>query len=123
MENVKSKITYHQEGDYLIPDLTVLNDENEKYQIEKYGHLRLSYLKNHKKAEYELMRINCSLRKHIIEIDLQAKEKVKLLINQFKETENISESLKDTNPLEWVGKMNNIKNKAEEIILKELIYV
>ena len=123
MENVKSKITYHKEGDYLIPDLTVLNDENEKYQIEKYGHLILSYLKNHKKAEYELMRINCSLRKHIIEIDLQAKEKVKLLINQFKETENISESLKDTNPLEWVGKMNNIKNKAEEIILKELIYV
>ena len=47
MENVKSKITYHQEGDYLIPNLTVPNDENENYQIGKYGHLRLSYLKNH----------------------------------------------------------------------------
>lgn len=123
MENVKSKITYHQEGDYLIPNLTVSNDENENYQIGKYGYLRLSYLKNHKKGEYELMKINCSLRKHIVEIDLQAKEKVKILINQFKETENISESLKDTNPLEWVRLMNNIKNKAEEIVLKELIYV
>ena len=75
MENVKSKITYHQEGDYLIPDLTVLNDENEKYQIGKYGHLRLSYLKNHKKGEYELMKISCTLRKHLIEVDLQAKKK------------------------------------------------
>lgn len=123
MENVKSKITYHQEGNYLIPDLTVLNDENEKYQIGKYGHLGLSYLKNHKKGEYELMKISCTLRKHLIEVDLQAKEKIKLLIGQFKEWENISENLKDTNPLEWVGKMNNIKNRAEEIVLKELIYV
>ena len=123
MENVKSKITYHQEGNYLIPDLTVLNDENEKYQLGKYGHLRLSYLKNHKKGEYELMKISCTLRKNLIEVDLQAKEKIKLLIGQFKEWENISENLKDTNPLEWVRKMNNIKNRAEEIVLKELIYV
>ena len=80
MENVKSKITYHQEGDYLIPNLTVPNDENENYQIGKYGHVRLSYLKNHKKGEYELMKISCTLRKHLIEVDIQAKEKVKLLI-------------------------------------------
>ena len=123
MENVNSKITYHQEGDYLIPNLTVPNDENENYQIGKYGHLRLSYLKNHKKGEYELLKISCVLIKHLIEVDIQAKEKVKLLIGQFKEWENISEDLKDTNPLEWVGKMNNIKNRAEEIVLKELIYV
>ena len=69
------------------------------------------------------MKINCTLRKHLIEIDIQAKEKIKLLIGQLKEGENISEDLKDTNPLEWVGKMNNIKNRAEEIVLKELIYV
>lgn len=123
MENVKSKITYHQEGDYLIPNLTVPNDENENYQIGKYGYLRLSYLKNHKKGEYEFMKSECSLRNHIVEVDIQAKEKVKLLISQFKEKENISEDLKDTNPLEWVGKMNNIKNRAEAIVLKELIYV
>ena len=123
MENVKSKIAYHQEGDYLIPNLKVSNDENEKYQIGKYGYLRLRYLENYKKGEYELMKLNCTLRKHLIEIDMQSKEKVKLLIVQSKEWENISEDLKDTNPLEWVGKMNNIKNRAEEIVLKELIYV
>lgn len=123
MENVKSKITYHQEGDYLIPNLTVPNDENENYQIGKYGHLRLSYLKNHRKGEYELMKINCTLRKHLIEIDIQAKEKIKLLIGQLKEGENISEDLKDTNPLEWVGKMNNIKNRAEGAPRKNIYVV
>lgn len=123
MENVKSKITYHQEGDYLIPNLTVPNDENENYQIGKYGYLRLRYLKNYKKGEYELLKISCALRKHLIEIDIQAKEKIKLLIGKLKEKENISEDLKDTDPLDWVGKMNNIKNRAEEIMLKELIYV
>ena len=123
MENVNSKIAYHLEGDYLIPNLTIPNDENENYQIGKYGYLRLRYLKNHKKDEYELMKINCTLRKHIAEVDLQAKKKVKLLVNQFKEKERISENLKDINPLEWVRLMNNIKNQAEEIVLKELIYI
>ena len=121
MKNLK--LTYRKNGDYLIPNLTIPNDENENYQIGKYGYLRLDYLKNYRKSKFELMKVKCILRKHIVEIDLQAKEKVKLLINQFKESENISEDLKDTNPLEWVGIMNNIKNKAEEIVLNELIYV
>ena len=122
MENVKSKITYHQEGDYLIPNLTVQNDKNENYQIGKYGYLRLSYLKNHKKGKYELMKINCTLRKHLIEIDIQAKEKVKLLVKQLAEQNNINEELKATNQMTWVRSMNNIKNCAEEIILREFIY-
>ena len=120
MKNLK--LTYHRNGDYFIPNLVLRNDEYKDYQLGKYGYLRLDYLKNYKKGEFELMKVKCILRKHIVEIDLQAKEKVKLLINQFKENENISEDLKDTNPLEWVGIMNNIKNKAEEIVLKELIY-
>lgn len=122
MENVNSKITYHQEGDYLIPNLTVPNDENENYQIGKYGHLRLRYLKNHKKDEYELMKINCTLRKHLIEIDTQSKEKVKLLVKQLAEQNNINEELKATNQMAWFRSMNNIKNCAEEIILREFIY-
>lgn len=121
MKNLK--LTYHRNGDYFIPNLVLGNENYKDYQIGKYGYLRLDYLKNHKKGEFELMKIKCTLRKHIVEIDLQAKEKVKLLINQFKENENITEDLKDTNPLEWVGIMNNIKNKAEEIVLKDLIYV
>ena len=108
MENLK--LTYRKNSDYFIPNLVLENEEDKNYQMGKYGYLRLDYLRNYKKGEYELMKINCSLRKHIVEIDLQAKEKVKILINQFKETENISESIKDTNPLEWVRLMNNIKN-------------
>lgn len=121
MKNLK--LTYHRNGDYFIPNLFLENDEYKDYQIGKYGYLRLDYLKNYKKGKFELMKVKCILRKHIVEIDLQAKEKIKLLMNQFKENENISENLKDTNPLEWVGLMNNIKNKAEEIVLNELIYV
>ena len=121
MENLK--LTYRKNSDYFIPNLVLENEEDKNYQMGKYGYLRLDYLRNYKKGEYELMKINCTLRKHLIEIDIQSKEKVKLLIGQFKEWENISEDLKDTNPLEWVGKMNNIKNRAEEIVLKELIYV
>ena len=121
MKNLK--LTYQRNGDYFIPTLVLENDEYKDYQLRKYGYLRLDYLKNYKKGEFELMKVKCILRKHIVEIDLQAKEKVKLLINQFKENENISEDLKDTNTLEWIGSMNNIKNKAEEIVLKELIYV
>ena len=122
MENVKSKITYHQEGDYLIPNLTIPNDENENYQIRKYGYLRLRYLKNHNKDEYELMKINCTLRKHIIEIDTQSKEKVKVLVKQLAEQNDINEELKATNQMAWVRSMNNIKNCAEEIILRDFIY-
>ena len=121
MKNLK--LTYRRNGNYFIPNLVLENDKYKDYQLGKYGYLRLDYLKNYKKGEFELMKVKCILRKHIVEIDLQAKEKVKLLINQFKANENISEDLKDINPLEWVGLMNNIKNRAEEIVLKKLIYV
>lgn len=121
MKNVK--LTYRQNGNYFIPNLVLPKEDYPNYQIGKYGHLRLEYLKNYKKSEYELMKIECTLRKHIVELDLQAKKRVKDLINNFKDKECVSEELKDTNPLEWVGIMNNIKNIAEEIVLNELIYV
>ena len=123
MEDVKSKITYHQEGDYLIPNLTVPNDENENYQIGKYGHLRLSYLKNHKKAEYTVMLMDGTLRKHIIDTDKQANERFEILMKQILDKNPIDETLKDTDPLKWVGLMNNYKYSVEEIIFKELIYI
>ena len=68
------------------------------------------------------MKINCTLRKHLIEIDTQSKEKVKLLVKQLAEQNNINEELKATNQMAWVRSMNNIKNCAEEIILREFIY-
>ena len=114
--------TYHKEGDYLIPDLYLEENYKNDYQIGKYGHLRLEYLKEHKKAEYSIMLLDGTLRKHIVDIDIQAKERLETLINQMLEKNPIDENLKDTDPLKWIGHMNNYKHSAEEIIYSELIY-
>lgn len=116
-------ITYYKEGDYFVPKL-YLEKENyeEDYLIGKYGHLRLEYLKNQKKAEYIIMFMNKTLRKHIVETDKQAKRRFEILMKQMLEKNPIDENLKNTNPLKWTGLMNNYKNSVEEIIFKELIY-
>ena len=117
------EITYHKEGDYFIPDLYLKKEDYENdYIIGKYGHLRLEYLKNHKKAEYIIMFMNKTLRKHIVETDKQAKERFELLMKQMLKRNPIDENLKDTAPLEWTELMNNYKHLAEEIVLNELIY-
>ena len=117
------EITYHKEGDFFVPDLYLEKEDYENdYIIGKYGHLRLEYLKNHKKAEYIIMFMNKTLRKHIVETDKQAKEKFEILMKQMLEKSPIDESLKNNNPLEWTGLMNNYKHIAEEVIFRELIY-
>ena len=80
------EITYHKEGDYYIPDLYLEKDEYKKdYQIGKYGHLRLEYLKNYKKAEYTIMLLEDTLRKHIVNTDIQARERLEILMKQMLE--------------------------------------
>ena len=116
--------TYHEEGDYYIPDLYLAENEYEKnYHIEKYGNLRLEYLKKHKKADYTIMFMDGTLRKHIIDTDKQAKARYDILMKQMLEKNPIDEKLKDTDTLKWVGLMNNYKHSVEEIIFKELIYI
>ncbi len=118
------EITYHKEGDYLVPDLYLEKEEYENdYIIGKYGHLRLEYLKNQKKAEYIIMFMNKTLRKHIIETDKQAKRRFEILMAQMLEKNPIDENLKNTDPLKWTGLMNNYKHSIEEIIFRELIYI
>lgn len=117
-------ITYHKEGDYFIPDLYLAKEEYKKdYQIGKYWHLRLQYLKEHKKAEYTIMLLDGTLRKHIVDTDIQAKERLEILMKQMLGKNPIDENLKDTDPLKWTGLMNNYRHLAEEIIFKELIYI
>ena len=119
---MNNKITYHQVGDYYLPNLYLAKDEYEKdYQIGKYGHLRLEYLKTHKKAEYTIMLMDGTLRKHIVNTDKQAKERLEILMKQLLEKNPIDENLKNTDPLKWVGLMNNYKYSAEEIMYSELI--
>ena len=115
------ELEYTKIGDYYIPNLVAPNMKD--FKIGKYGRMRLRYLKENKKAEYMIMLIENKLQKHLIEIDKTANDRFELLMKQFVEKENITEELKATNQMEWVGKMNAIKNAVEEIIFKELIYV
>ena len=118
------EITYHKEGDYFIPDLYLEKEDYEDdYIIGKYGHLRLEYLKNHKKAEYIIMFMNKTLRKHIVETDKQANRRFEILMKQMLERNPIDEKLKNTASLKWTGLINNYKSSVEEIILKEFIYI
>ena len=117
------EITYTKKGDYYIPNLTLSKSKYFDYKLSKYGIMRARYLKENKKAEYSIMLIEDTLQDHLIEIDKTATERYNLLMKQFTEKENITEELKATNQMEWVGKMNAIKNAVEEIIIKELIYI
>lgn len=124
MENEReNEITYRKEGDYYVPNLVIPKDEYANYHIGKYGHLRLTYLKENRKAEYSIMMMEGTLKKHIIEIDIVAKSRVDSIINSLKSKSDLIEEMKNFAPLYWVGMMNNFRNEAEEIVLKELIYV
>lgn len=117
-----NKITYHKEGDYLIPDL-IMENSCEDYHIGKYGRLRLNYIKNYKRGLYTELMINGVLSKHLSDIENTANERIGLIIKQLAKSENVNEDLKSNNQLAWVQAMNNIKNRAEEIVYNEIIYI
>ncbi len=111
-------LTYHQEGDYLLPDLAV----PEAPKLGKYGMLRRGYLRKHKTGYYTGLQLSGKLDRHLEEIDQQAKEMMDHLVFQMAKVFGITEELKVENQLEWVRRMNNIRASAEEIVLEELIY-
>ena len=115
-------IEYKKFGDYLLPNLVI---ENQNYrEINKYGLLRLEYIKEHKKGLYQSLLMKNELTNHLLSVSIEAEEKFKFLKeNYIKNDEKLSEKSKENNQLEWVKLMNNYKDTAEEIILKELIYV
>lgn len=116
----KYGIEYTKVGDYYIPNLVL---EKEKIVLNKYGRMRLKFLKENKKAEYIIMFMNGTLNKHLKEIQETALQRVEVIIEQLKQKNNLTEEMKNTDQLYWVGMMNNFRNTAEEIVLKELIYV
>ena len=115
------EITYRKEGDYLIPDIIVENPKKD-YHIGLYGRLKLEYMKKHQLGLYSDLILNGTLSEYLIEIDKTANARVKKIINKLAKQEKVDENLKQNNQLEWVRCMNNIKNRAEEIVLNELIY-
>ena len=115
-------IKYVKNGDYLLPNLVL---ENENYeQIGKYGLIRLNYIKEHKKGLYQSLLMKNELTKHLLSVNNECEKRLKKLMdNYIKNDKKLSEKSKENNQLEWVRLMNNYRNSAEEIILRELIYV
>ena len=114
-------ISYTRKGDYLLPDL--ISKDKEQFNIGKYGLLRLNYIKKEKSGLYFDLLVNDKLNEYLHNIDTIVMENVQKLIKELTEKENITEELKSNNQMLWIGKMNNIKNRVKEIILKEYIYV
>lgn len=112
--------TYRREGDYLIPDLELPDTEHK--QIGKYGHLRQTYLREHRPALYRTMSLNGTLYRHLAETDQICNERMDRIVVQMAEREGVTEALKASAQLEWVGRMNNIRNRAEKIVLAEVVY-
>ena len=117
----KTGIEYRLVGDYYVPNLIFKKEE--KIILNKYGRARLKFLKENRKAEYTIMFINGTLNKHLKEIQETALQRVEVIIEQLKEKNHLTEEMKNTDQLYWVGMMNNFRNTAEEIVLNELIYV
>lgn len=115
----KNEIELYNIGDYFLPNLAITET---KGVINKYGYLRLNYLKNYKKALYIELLLEDKLTDHLVSVSSEAENKVKFLIESYRKIDKLTEKNKANNQLEWVKMMNNYKNIAEEIVLKELIY-
>ena len=117
----KTGISYTLQGDYYIPNLT-LPPETDDRPIGIWGMRHRDYLKQHKKATYTIMLMDNTLHTHLADINEQAEDMFSRLVNDMAKAEGITEQLKAENQMEWVGKMNNIYNRAKEIVNNELIY-
>ena len=111
-------ITYHREGDYLIPDLL----PPEAPRIGVWGFRRREYLRKHHDGIFTGMLLSSKLNAHLEEIDRTAKEMFDLLMKQYANREGVTEELKEENQMEWVRRMNSIRERVEETIYTELIH-
>lgn len=112
--------TYTQVGDYFLPNLELPEEEQQTIGVRGQRHRR--YLKEHRRATYATLLTDGKLNSYLADIDRQAEEMFLRLVKQMAEAEGVTEQLKADNQMEWVGRMNNIRNKAMEIVNSELIY-
>lgn len=112
---------YELQGDYYIPCLKLPDEEQVKIGV--WGQRHLEFIKHHRKGFYTSLVLECKLNRYLADINKQTEEMFDVLIKQFKQAEGITEQLKAENQLEWVRRMNNIRQRANEIIYKELIYI
>ena len=111
------KITYTRVGDYYLPNLAA----PESPKVGSWGMLRFNYLRKHREALYTIMFMEETLNPHLEEIDRQAQEMEQQLISQLAQREGVTEKMKAENQMEWVARMNSIRNRVDEIVLSELI--
>ena len=110
--------TYREENGYLIPNLSLPDEE--QVEIGIWGQRHLEYIKHHRKGFYTSLTIGCELNRYLADINKQAEEMFDTLISQYKTAEGITEQLKADNQMEWVAQMNNIRQRVTEIVFKEL---
>ena len=115
------EITYRKYGDFYVPNLLVPEEGPATYG--RFGRMRLKYLKEHRRATYINLKTSGQLTHHLNEIDREANEMLRLLIEQMAQTQGITEQMKATDQLAWVGAMNSIRNTAEEIVCHDLIFI
>ena len=114
----KNGLSYTLHGDYYLPDLE-LNEEEPVYG--KYGIMRKQFLKEHRSAKYQYLVLTGKLTEYLNQVDKEAREKVEMLVEQMSERWGVTEKLKMRDQMEWVRRMNNSKNVAEEVVLKNLL--
>ena len=113
--------TYSQQGVYLIPNITLSNEEDQPIGI--WGQRHLRYLKQHRRVLYINLLTSGKLNSHLAEIDKQTEELYFRLVRQFAESEGVTERLKADNPMEWVGRMGNIESRCREIVNNEVVFI
>lgn len=118
---MSNKIQYRRVGDYLIPNL-ILPPEEAKITLGKWGMMHKSYLEKHNKVLFSLLLSQGKLYQHCADVENQAMDMFDILIKQMKETEEVTEELKENDQWEWVQRMSNIQARAREIVYNELIY-
>ena len=112
-------IYYIRSGDYFMPDLTL---PEESRSIGKWGRMHREYLREHKPIQYNCLFLSGKLWTYLADLNEQAQDRLEQMIHQMKMAEGVTEELKAADPMAWVQRMNNIRNRAEEIILRELVY-
>ena len=122
-DNLYEKLggTYREENGHIIPNVTL--PEQTDYQIGKYGRMHLDYIKQHRRGRYTTLLTDGMLNARLHEIDLEANEMLKNIISHLATERGIDEKLKTCDMLGWVAEMNNIKASAEEIVIREVVYV
>lgn len=116
----KNGIDYVLVGDYYIPDLKLSEEER---SIGKYGRMHRAHLKENNPMLFNDLVLSCQLWTYLADINEQAQERLKIIIGQMQKNESVTEKMKEDNQWEWVQRMNSIQNRAEEIVLNELIYI